>query len=310
MRWVRASKSSFRTLAIIALHRWARIGGVGEDGHVTETATDVNELAAFIGGGDVVVLSGAGLSTESGIPDYRGATGATQRKYAPMTYQTFVRDAVARRRYWARGFLGWRFMDNAEPNAGHLAVAQLQDAGLVHGIITQNVDGLHDKAGSTNVIDLHGRLDRIICLGCGQIYSRDEVHARLAVANAQWQATATAINPDGDVELPDEALDEFVVVNCEQCGGDLKPDVVYFGENVPRERVEASYAMVERSALVLVLGSSLHVFSGRRFVMRAAQDGKLVVIVNDGVTRCDDLATLKLDAPLGATLQAVVTELA
>jgi NAD-dependent SIR2 family protein deacetylase len=277
---------------------------------MTETATTrVDELAAFVGGGDVVVLSGAGLSTESGIPDYRGTTGAAQRKYAPMTYQTFVRDAVARRRYWARGFLGWRFMDDAQPNTGHLALAQLQTAGLVRGIITQNVDGLHDKAGSTNIIDLHGRLDRIICLGCGATSSRDEVHDRLAVANAQWQATATAINPDGDVELPDEALDEFVIVDCERCGGALKPDVVYFGENVPRERVESAYSMVERSALVLVLGSSLHVFSGRRFVMRAAQDGKLIVIVNEGQTRCDDLATLKLDAPLGATLQALGAEL-
>jgi NAD-dependent SIR2 family protein deacetylase len=277
---------------------------------VTDIATTrVDELAAFIGGGDVVVLSGAGLSTESGIPDYRGSTGAAQRKYTPMTYQTFVRDPIARRRYWARGFLGWRFMDNAQPNEGHLAVAHLERAGLVRGVITQNVDGLHDKAGSNNIIDLHGRLDRIICLICGATSSREAVHDRLTLANAQWQATATAINPDGDVELADEALDEFVIVECEHCGGDLKPDVVYFGENVPRERVETAYTMVERSALVLVLGSSLHVFSGRRFVMRAAQDGKLIVIVNDGETRCDDLATLKLVAPLGATLQAVVEEL-
>jgi NAD-dependent SIR2 family protein deacetylase len=295
---------------IIAARGQASTPDLGEDGSVTETATTrVDELAAFIGGGDVVVLSGAGLSTESGIPDYRGATGAASRSYAPMTYQTFLNDAAARRRYWARGYLGWRFMDNAKPNSGHLAVAQLQRAGLVAGIITQNVDGLHDKAGSTNVIDLHGRLDRIICLGCSTTFARDEVHDRLAAANVGWQAVATAMNPDGDAEMSEETLDDFVVVDCERCGGQLKPDVVYFGENVPKDRVAASSALVERTACMLVLGSSLHVFSGRRFVMRAAQDGKLVVIVNDGPTRCDEVATLKIDAPLGATLQAVVAEL-
>jgi len=270
----------------------------------------VRDLADLVRGGDVVVLSGAGLSTESGIPDYRGETGATARTYTPMTYQTFVKDDIARRRYWARSHLGWGFMRDAEPNSGHRAVAEFERLGFVRGVITQNVDALHEKAGSTNVIDLHGRLDRVICLSCGRTEPRVDVHERLHAANQSWEAEVLAINPDGDVELAETALDGFVVVECVACGGMLKPDVVYFGENVPRERVEAAYAMTDRAALVLVLGSSLTVFSGRRFVQRAAQDGKLIVIVNEGQTRCDDLAYLKVDAPLGRTLGAVAAELA
>lgn len=266
------------------------------------TAARLQELLAD---GGVVVLTGAGISTESGIPDYRGPSGANLRRHAPMTFQTFTQDPIARRRYWARGFLGWRQFAHAQPNAGHRAVAALEHSGLVTGVITQNVDGLHQRAGSEQVIDLHGRLDRVICLDCRGLESREQVHARIAEANRDWTATITAVNPDGDVDVPEAELDAFMIVDCRVCGGVLKPDVVYFGENVPAERVEASWALLGRGRALLVLGSSLHVFSGRRFVMRAARDGMPVVIVNQGPTKADELATLRFDAPLGPTLEAL-----
>jgi len=273
---------------------------------VPSTALGARTLADLVATGDVVVLSGAGISTESGIPDYRGPSGASLRRHAPMTYQAFTGDPVARRRYWARSHLGWQLMRSATPNAGHRAVAALETQGLLIGTITQNVDGLHQAAGSREVVDLHGRLDRVVCLSCGATVDRAHVRERLDAANAEWRATVTAVNPDGDVDLPDAELDGFVVVDCETCGGLLKPDVVYFGENVPVDRVTASYAWVDRARLLLVLGTSLHVFSGRRFVVRAGNAGIPVAIVNDGPTRGDDVAVLKLDEPLGATLTAVV----
>ena len=279
--------------------------GVRHDGVVV---AELDELRAFLGVGNVAVLTGAGISTESGIPDYRGPSGATLRKHAPMTYQTFTRDPVARRRYWARGYLGWHQFAGARPNAGHDAVAELERRGVAAGVITQNVDGLHQRAGSSSVIDLHGRLDRVVCLDCRAVESRDAVHARIAIANAGWQATVTAVNPDGDVEVPESDLDAFVVVPCAVCGGTLKPDVVYFGERIPDDRVDASFDLVDAASALLVLGSSLHVFSGRRFVAHAAKTGKPVAIVNQGPTRADDVASLRLDVPLGQTLSALVDD--
>jgi NAD-dependent SIR2 family protein deacetylase len=223
-----------------------------------------------------------------------------------MTYQAFRDDPVARRRYWARSHVGWQLMRTAIPNDGHRAVAELERRGLVTGTITQNVDGLHQAAGSRAVIDLHGRLDRVVCLACGTTSSRAALRERLDEVNREWRATVTAVNPDGDVDLPDEQLDGFVVVDCLECGGLLKPDVVYFGENVPVARVEASYSLLDGARLLLVLGSSLTVFSGRRFVLRAAKDGIPVAIVNDGPTRGDDLAAIKLETPLGETLTTVI----
>ena len=267
---------------------------------------EVARLTGLVGGGAVVVLSGAGISTESGIPDYRGPSGASLRRHAPMTYQAFRDDPVARRRYWARSHVGWQLMRTATPNDGHRAVAELERRGLVTGTITQNVDGLHQAAGSRAVIDLHGRLDRVVCLACGTTSSRAALRERLDEVNREWRATVTAVNPDGDVDLPDEQLDGFVVVDCLECGGLLKPDVVYFGENVPVARVEASYSLLDGARLLLVLGSSLTVFSGRRFVLRAAKDGIPVAIVNDGPTRGDDLAAIKLETPLGETLTTVI----
>jgi NAD-dependent SIR2 family protein deacetylase len=264
----------------------------------------VEELAALVADGDVVVLSGAGISTESGIPDYRGPTGAA-RSATPMTYQTFTRDPVARRRYWARSHMGWRHIARARPNAGHAAVARLQHLGTLRGVITQNVDGLHTAAGATDVVELHGTLDRVVCLVCGRFTARSELDRRLREANPDWQARVTAINPDGDVELPDEQLDGFRIVDCTACGGMLKPDVVYFGETVPAPRVARCFEMVEEAGALLVLGSSLTVMSGYRFVLRAAKLGIPVAIVNAGVTRGDAKADLRLDAPLGDVLPAL-----
>jgi NAD-dependent SIR2 family protein deacetylase len=255
------------------------------------------------------VLSGAGLSTESGIPDYRGPTGALRRSL-PMTYQTFARDPLARRRYWARSQLGWRRVARALPNAGHRAVASLEALGVLSGIVTQNVDGLHQAGGARSVVELHGSLDRVVCLDCRERSSRAELDARLRAANSAWDARVTSVNPDGDVTVDDADAAGFVVVDCRACGGILKPDVVFFGENVPPAKVAHCYELVERSRALLVLGSSLAVMSGLRFVRRAAALGKPVAVVNQGVTRGDDLMSLRLSAPLGSTLSRLVEELA
>ncbi len=268
--------------------------------------TEFDALAELVAEGGVAVLSGAGISTESGIPDYRGPSGALRRQ-TPMTYQTFTRDPAARQRYWARSHLGWQMIAKAAPNAGHRAVAELERLGLVDGIVTQNVDGLHQAGGARSVVELHGSLAQVICLGCGETARRDDLHRRLRAANPGFDAAATAINPDGDVDLRDEALQDFVTVDCTTClGGVLKPDVVFFGESVPPPRVEASYALVEQANALLVLGSSLTVMSGRRFVVRAAKLGIPVAIVNQGRTRGDDCAALTIDAPLGAVLPDLV----
>jgi NAD-dependent SIR2 family protein deacetylase len=259
--------------------------------------------------GGVAVLSGAGISTESGIPDYRGPSGVLRRQ-TPMTYQAFTRDPAARQRYWARSHVGWPTIARAAPNAGHRAVAELERLGLIDGIVTQNVDGLHKAGGARSVIELHGSLARVICLGCGETGSRDDLHRRLREANTAFHARATAINPDGDVDLSDEALQEFVTVDCTSClGGMLKPDVVFFGESVPPPRVKASYTLVEQANALLVLGSSLMVMSGRRFVLRAAKLGIPVAIVNQGTTRGDECAVLSIDAPLGVVLPELVAKL-
>jgi NAD-dependent SIR2 family protein deacetylase len=259
--------------------------------------------------GDVAILSGAGLSTESGIPDYRGPSGQARRAGQPMTYQEFTGSTGARQRYWARSHLGWRHVTGAAPNAGHRGVAALERAGLVSGIITQNVDGLHQAAGAASVTELHGSLHRVVCLSCWSRSSREELDARLRGANPAWTAVGAepAVNPDGDVAL--EETSGFTVVDCVSCGGLLKPDVVFFGENVPRPRVEACFSLVSASSALVVLGSSLTVMSGLRYVRRASSLGVPVVIVNQGATRGDVLATATLDAPLGETLTAVVREL-
>ena len=263
--------------------------------------TALEQLADLVGDGGVVVLSGAGLSTESGIPDYRGPSGLARRA-TPMTLQTFRSGRAARQRYWARSHVGWRTIARAAPNEGHRAVESLQRAGVVDGIVTQNVDGLHQAAGAADVLELHGSLDRVVCLDCGSRSGRDELDRRLLAANRGWRAAAVQVNLDGDVELSKDAVSTFRVVDCGACGGVLKPDVVFFGENVPSARVDRAFALVEGAGCLLVLGSSLTVMSGYRFVLRAAKLGVPVAIVNEGVTRGDAQATVKVDARLGQVL--------
>jgi NAD-dependent SIR2 family protein deacetylase len=283
---------------------------------VTHAQVAGDVLSGLVGAGGVTVLSGAGLSTESGIPDYRGPSGQARRARSgeaaqPMTYQAFTGSAVARQRYWARSHLGWRHVTGAAPNRGHQAVAALERAGLLSGIITQNVDGLHQAAGARAVTELHGSLHRVVCLSCWTRTPREELDARLRAANPAWTAAAAgldpAVNPDGDVALEETA--GFTVADCLACGGLLKPDVVFFGENVPKDRVDACFSLVSDSAALLVLGSSLTVMSGFRYVRHASSLGIPVVIVNQGATRGDELAAATLDAPLGATLTALVSQL-
>jgi NAD-dependent SIR2 family protein deacetylase len=264
-------------------------------------------LAALVSRGNLVVLSGAGLSTESGIPDYRGPTGQARRA-EPMSYQAFTASAAARQRYWARSHLGWRNLAGAAPNAGHHAVAELERRGLLTGIITQNVDGLHQAAGAQRVIELHGSIDRVVCLCCGRRTSRAELDARLRAANPAFRARVSALNPDGDAVISEHEAAGFQVVGCRSCGGILKPDVVFFGENVPPERVARCRALVASAGALLVLGSSLSVMSGYRFVRQAARSGVPVAIINQGPTRGDGLATVRLEAPLGAALTTLVAE--
>jgi NAD-dependent SIR2 family protein deacetylase len=272
--------------------------------------TDVAPVADVVAQGNVVVLSGAGISTESGIPDYRGETGSL-RTHTPMTYADFVGSPSGRQRYWARSHLGWRTIARAHPNGGHHAVAALQARGYVSGVITQNVDGLHQAAGARDVVELHGNLDRVVCLGCRGTSPRERLDRRLRRANPWFEAEATRINPDGDVELPEEAVATFTVVDCDACAdGVLKPDVVFFGENVPKSRVERCYRLIDDADSVLVLGSSLTVMSGFRFVRYAAKVGKPVLIINQGLTRGDPYATHRVDLPLGEALTRLTTALA
>ncbi|MFC9489250.1 NAD-dependent protein deacetylase, partial [Streptomyces hydrogenans] len=254
------------------------------------------------------VLSGAGISTESGIPDYRGEGGSLAR-HTPMTYQDFTGGERARRRYWARSHLGWRTFGRARPNDGHRAVAAFGRAGLLTGVITQNVDGLHRAAGSDGVVELHGGLDRVVCLSCGDVSARRELARRLEEANPGFDPVPAAVNPDGDADLTDEQVADFHVVPCVVCGGVLKPDVVFFGETVPAERVERCRELVRGAASVLVLGSSLTVMSGLRFVRQAAQAGTPVVIVNRDATRGDTLAAARVALPLGKALTSVAERL-
>jgi NAD-dependent SIR2 family protein deacetylase len=271
-------------------------------------AVAIERVGELVGCGDVCVLSGAGLSTESGIPDYRGPNGALRARL-PMTIAEFRGSPGARRRYWARAHVGWQRLATARPNLGHRAVAALQQAGAVRGIITQNVDGLHQAAGARDVVELHGALDRVVCLECGACSTRDALDERLRAANPDLDCNEVASsNPDGDAELTDEQVARFRLVGCECCGADLlKPDVVFFGEGVPQPRVQRCFELVDSSACLLVLGSSLTVMSGLRFVHRARQARIPVAIVNRGVTRGDPLADVKVDAALGEVLPALTT---
>ncbi len=267
------------------------------------------ELVALLAGRRVAVLTGAGISTDSGIPDYRSPDSPPSN---PMTIRQFTSSTEFRRRYWARNHLGWRHMAQTEPNAGHRALAALERAGIVTGVITQNVDLLHTKAGSHTVINLHGTYAQVVCLDCGHTLSRAALADRLEAANPGFterteRIGGLAVAPDADATVTD--TDSFEFVDCPECGGMLKPDIVYFGESVAKEIVEQAYSLVDSSEVLLVAGSSLTVFSGYRFVRHAAAAGIPVAILNRGATRGDDLATVKVDAGCSPVLTLLAEEL-
>ncbi|MQP74524.1 NAD-dependent protein deacetylase [Stenotrophomonas sp. MYb238] len=267
---------------------------------IASTAMDTR-LAAFVATHRrLLLLTGAGCSTDSGIPDYRDGDGQWKRT-PPVDYRAFMADAAVRRRYWARSLVGWPRFGQARPNATHHALAALEAAGRVELLLTQNVDGLHQRAGSRGVIDLHGRLDEVRCMGCGERSAREALQQRLLDANPAWAALQAAQAPDGDADLEGD-FSAFVVPGCMACGGLLKPDVVFFGENVPRERVAAVHAHLQRADAVLVVGSSLMVYSGFRFVDAAAKAGLPVAAVNLGRTRADALLSLKVEQPCAQAL--------
>ncbi|GAB2786072.1 NAD-dependent protein deacetylase [Halomonas shantousis] len=252
------------------------------------------------------VLTGAGVSTDCGIPDYRDACGDWKRP-PPVQHQTFMTSRLARQRYWARSLVGFRALADAHPGAAHFALSRLEALGHVEQLVTQNVDGLHQRAGSRRVIDLHGRAEMVRCMTCAAMRMRHAVHAELTESNPDWTGLAASVGPDGDADLEGYDFSRFRLPRCHRCGeGILKPDVVFFGDSVPRMRVEAAFAALERADAVLVAGSSLMVYSGFRFVRQAARAGKPIACINLGRTRADDLYTLKLEAPIGEALQALV----
>ncbi len=275
---------------------------VGMTALVTEPDAQVegelDRAAELLGTRRFAVLTGAGVSTDSGIPDYRGE-GAPKR--SPMTFQQFLANDTHRKRYWAGSHLGYRRFKAAEPNAGHRALAFLEAEGAATGVITQNVDGLHTRAGSRKVVDLHGAMDRVLCLNCGQIFARESISARIEEANP-WldRPDAVEIAPDGDAIVTD--IDAFIVPDCTVCGGRLKPDVVFFGEFIPAEKYREASALVQRSDALLIAGSSLVVNSGIRLLEQARRRRIPIIIVNRGVTKGDTRATVKLDAGTTETL--------
>lgn len=272
---------------------------------------DYAALVELLSRGPVAVLTGAGLSTASGVPAYRDRAGQWTHP-PPIRHQEFLASEIVRRRYWARSFVGWPRMAQAEPNPGHQALARLEARGAVASTITQNVDGLHQKAGSRRLIELHGAIERVCCMACASRFPRTEVQAWLAAANPVFDATETTAArslPDGDAALEDARYAGFRIPDCPVCQGILKPDVVFFGDNVPRDRVEAAMQAVEAASALLVVGSSLMVFSGYRFAEKACQLGKPVIAINQGVMRADSLLTFKFEADCGPLLAQLATDL-
>lgn len=251
------------------------------------------------------VLAGAGCSTDSGIPDYRDREGDWKRK-APVTHQAFMSDAAVRRRYWARSLVGWPVVHTARPNAAHRALAQIEQQGRIGLLVTQNVDGLHQRAGHREVLDLHGRIDRVVCQTCGALTHRQDFQQTLIALNPGWAVLVADQAPDGDADLDALDFSDFRVPDCERCGGLLKPDVVFFGANVPGAWVEAAMRALDEADAMLVVGSSLMVYSGYRFALRAARRGVPIAALNLGRTRADALLSLKLDEACGPALEAAV----
>ncbi|MEU6583461.1 NAD-dependent protein deacetylase [Nocardia sp. NPDC046763] len=268
------------------------------------SAQQLDRLLDLVSGRRLAVLTGAGISTDSGIPDYRSADAPPR---TPMTYQQFIGDQLFRKRYWARNHVGWRRMDAARPNPSHRALARLERAGLVSGLITQNVDLLHTKAGHRRVIDLHGVYARVRCLACDALTSRMALADRLEAANPgfadSFPLDGLEVAPDADAVVTD--TDAFRMVDCLHCGGLLKPDIVYFGESVPKPRVAAALDLVDSADALLVVGSSLTVMSGLRFARRTAKSGRPLIILNRGGTRADALATLIIDTGCAPVLTAL-----
>ena len=271
---------------------------------------DVEGLAQLVRGRRIVALTGAGCSTESGIPDYRGPT-TPPRARPPIQHREFVDRAERRQRYWARSMLGWPRLAAAQPNAAHRALVDLEAAGAMVGMITQNVDGLHHAAGSRDVVELHGGIARVRCLACDVVTPRAELQERLLEVNPRWMERVQAIGtaPDGDADLPDELVADFAVVACSGCGGVVMPDVVFFGGSVPRPTLDAAWAAFDLAEVLLVIGTSLTVFSGYRFVRRAAERSVPVAILNQGPTRGDEHAQLRLDLRAGDALPALARAL-
>nr|WP_157157815.1 Sir2 family NAD-dependent protein deacetylase [Diaminobutyricimonas sp. LJ205] len=260
--------------------------------HEHELDAQADAAAGLLSGGTVAVLTGAGVSTDSGIPDYRGE-GAQPR--APMTFQQFLADERYRKRYWAGSHVGWKRFSSVHPNAGHIALADLERSGVVNGVVTQNVDGLHLEAGSRRVVDLHGTMDRVRCLDCGQIFAREDVAARLADMNPWLEAPdAVRLAPDGDVDVDD--IDSFQIPECTVCGGTLKPQVVFFGELVPAEKFTEARSLIVAADALVIAGSSLVVNSGIRLLEQARKRHMPIVIINRGATKGDGRSVLKIDA--------------
>ncbi len=265
----------------------------------------VSSLHAFLGAHRrLFVLTGAGCSTDSGIPDYRDAQGNWKRS-APVNFTTFIGSEAMRKRYWARSLAGWPRVPAARPNAAHAALARLEHQGRIELLVTQNVDGLHQAAGSAQVIDLHGRIDQVRCMRCARRMGRETLQAELLRCNPLWIGAAARAAPDGDADIEGLPFDQFVVPACGHCGGVLKPDVVFFGESVPHERVEAAMSRLERTDALLVVGSSLMVYSGYRFAQAAAGLDIPIAAINLGRTRADGLLTLKVCEPCSAALAAL-----
>lgn len=272
--------------------------------NVAPVRDDVQVLSSWLRAGEAVVLTGAGVSTDSGIPAYRDEEGRWQQS-APMQFKDFAGSELARKRYWARSMLGWPRMANTVPNAAHGALAELERRGKLRLLVTQNVDGLHSAAGSERVVDLHGRLDRVICLSCKALSSRAALQRRLLADNAAFVGKELVVRADGDVELEAD-YEQFRITACDACGGVLKPDVVFFGENVPAPRVATVMEALDGARTLLIAGTSLMVFSGFRFARAAARSQVPIAIVNRGKTRADDLASLSLSGSVGEILNAAV----
>lgn len=271
---------------------------------------DIEKLQSFVAEAKrMMVLTGAGLSTESGIPDYRSASVGlyARTSHRPLQYQEFVCSAAARQRYWARNFVGWSRFSTIQPNVSHMTFSEWEKKGVVDCLVTQNVDELHRKAGSLNLIELHGSAHRVVCLSCDLQMHRNDLQETFLEINSGWSDTAIdeQIAPDGDVLLSSDLVKNFKVPPCPNCGGTLKPDVIFFGDNVPVQVVDRVYELVKSADCLLVAGSSLYVYSGYRFVHRAKTIGKKIVIINIGPTRADDIVDLKIDAKCSDVLSQI-----